>query len=42
MTEFTIGVQIDGKEVNVPSMVPTLSPKEIEILRKLNLVLNML
>ena len=33
MTEFTIGVEIDGKEVNVPSMVPTLSSKEIEILR---------
>ena len=33
MTEFTIGVVIDGKEVNVPSMVPTLSSKEIEILQ---------
>jgi|TARA_R110000824_G_scaffold391775_1_gene589786 hypothetical protein len=33
MTEFTIGVQIDGEEINIPSMVPTLSSKEVEILQ---------
>tara|TARA_R100000781_G_scaffold84777_1_gene52214 strand:+ start:983 stop:1402 length:420 start_codon:yes stop_codon:yes gene_type:complete len=35
MSEFTVGVQIDGQEVNVPSMVPTLTPEEIEALRNM-------
>jgi hypothetical protein len=30
MTEFSIGVNIDGKEVLIPSIVPTLSKEEIE------------
>tara|TARA_Y100000114_G_scaffold123476_1_gene119031 strand:+ start:226 stop:612 length:387 start_codon:yes stop_codon:yes gene_type:complete len=33
MTEFSIGLNINGKERNVPSLVPTLSRKEIEFLR---------
>ena len=35
MSEFTVGVQINGQEVNVPSMVPTLSPEEVEMLRNI-------
>ena len=35
MTEFSIGVQIDGTEMNVPSMVPTLTEAEVEALRTL-------
>tara|TARA_R110002020_G_scaffold13240_3_gene47758 strand:+ start:359 stop:742 length:384 start_codon:yes stop_codon:yes gene_type:complete len=35
MTEFTVGIQIDGEETEVPSMVPTLVSEEIEILRNL-------
>ena len=33
MTEYSIGVQIDGKEVEIPSLVPTLTADEIEFLR---------
>jgi hypothetical protein len=33
MTEYTIGVQIDGKEVEIPSMVPGLTDKEIDAIR---------
>ena len=33
MTEFSIGVNIDGKETEIPTLVPTLSPEEIEFLR---------
>jgi hypothetical protein len=33
MTEYSIGLQIDGKETLVPSLVPTLSKNEIEFLR---------
>ena len=35
MTEFSIGVEMDGKETLIPSMVPTLTSEEIEILRNL-------
>lgn len=35
MTEFSIGVQIDGTEMNVPSLVPTLTEAEVEALRTL-------
>ena len=35
MTEFSIGVELDGQEVEIPSMVPTLSKTEIETLRTL-------
>ena len=32
MTEQTIGVEIDGKEVKMPAIVPTTTPDEIELL----------
>lgn len=35
MTEFSIGVEIDGQEIEIPSMVPTLTETEIEALRTL-------
>jgi len=33
MTELSIGVGINGKEVEIPLIVPTLSKKEIEYLK---------
>ena len=36
MTEYSIGVSIDDKEVTLPTMVPTLSKEEIETLRTLS------
>lgn len=33
MTEYTIGVQMDGKEVEIPSMVPGLTDKEIDAIK---------
>ena len=30
MTEYSIGVEFDGKETDIPTMVPTLTPQEIE------------
>ena len=35
MTEYSIGVNIDGNEVTLPTMVPTLTKEEIETLRTL-------
>ena len=35
MTEFSIGVEMNGEEVLIPSLVPTLSKGEIETLRTL-------
>ena len=35
MTELSIGVEIDGREVEIPAMVPTLTQSEIEILRNI-------
>jgi hypothetical protein len=29
MTEFSVGVNLDGKDVEIPSLVPTLSPDEV-------------
>lgn len=29
MTEYSIGVELDGKQVDIPTLVPTLSKKEI-------------
>ena len=34
MTEFSIGVKIDGKETEIPSLVPGLTKKEIASLRE--------
>lgn len=34
MTELSIGVNIDGNEVLIPSIVPTLTSSEIEHLQK--------
>lgn len=33
MTEYSIGVTLDGKQTLIPSLVPTLSLEEIEHLR---------
>jgi hypothetical protein len=33
MTEYSIGINIGGKETLVPSLVPTLSKAEVEFLR---------
>ena len=35
MTEYSIGVEIDGNEIDMPTMVPTLTKEEIETLRTL-------
>ena len=35
MTEYSIGVEINGVETEIPSLVPTLTKKEIETLRTL-------
>jgi hypothetical protein len=35
MTEFSVGIEIDGKEVEVPAMVPTLSSSEIEYMQEM-------
>ena len=32
-TELTVGVNIDGKEVNIPTLVPTLSKEELQFLQ---------
>ncbi len=37
MTEVSIGVEIDGKEILIPAMVPTLTPKEIDALKNINI-----
>ena len=37
MTELSIGVQINGKETSIPSIVPTLNAKEIKTLQNLNI-----
>lgn len=34
MTEMSIGVNLDGKEMEIPTLVPTLSPQELEHLRQ--------
>ena len=34
MTELSVGVNIDGKETEIPTIVPTLSSSEIEYLKK--------
>ena len=36
MTEFTVGVNIDGKEVDIPTLVPTLSKGELNTLLNLD------
>jgi hypothetical protein len=33
-TEMTIGVSIDGREMNIPMLVPTLAKEEIDYLLK--------
>ncbi len=35
MTEFSIGVNMDGKEIEIPTLVPTLDAAEIEYLRSM-------
>jgi hypothetical protein len=35
MTEFSIGVGMDGRDIEIPTMVPTLDPAEIEYLRNM-------
>lgn len=33
MTEYSVGVQIKGKETHIPSLVPTLTPEEVELMK---------
>lgn len=33
MTEYTIGVNIDGEEIEIPSMVPGLTDEEIDLIK---------
>lgn len=33
MTEYSVGTNIDGKEMDIPTLVPTLSPEEIELMK---------
>jgi hypothetical protein len=35
MTEFSVGIEIDGEEVEVPAMVPTLSSAEIQYIQEM-------
>lgn len=35
MTEFSVGVDFDGKETLIPTIVPTLAPDEIKVLQSL-------
>lgn len=35
MTEYSIGVELGGKEVTIPTLVPTLTKAEIETMRTL-------
>ena len=37
MTEVSVGMEINGKEMEVPTMVPTLTKKEIETLANMKL-----
>jgi hypothetical protein len=30
VTEYSIGVEIDGKQMDIPTMVPTLTPSEVK------------
>jgi hypothetical protein len=32
MTELTVGTDVNGKDMDIPTMVPTLSPEEIQYL----------
>ncbi len=31
-SEISVGVEIDGKEIEIPTMVPTLTKKELDLL----------
>ena len=33
MTEYSVGTNIDGTEMDIPTLVPTLSPEEIELMK---------
>jgi len=32
MTEYSIGVEFDGKQMDIPTFVPTLTPQELQYL----------
>lgn len=36
MTEYTIGVPINGQEMEIPSIVPTLTQDEVDLLLNMN------
>lgn len=36
MTEYTVGVEIDGKEMDIPTIVPTLTRDEIKTLQNIS------
>lgn len=35
MTEYSIGVEMDGREVEIPTFVPTLTPQELNYLTRM-------
>lgn len=35
MTEYSVGVEIDGKEMDIPTIVPTLTKKELDQLLRM-------
>lgn len=37
MTEVSVGIEIEGEEIEIPTMVPTLTPEEVEILSNMQL-----
>lgn len=37
MTELTVGVNMDGKETEIPTLVPTLTAEEVTYLKMLDL-----
>lgn len=36
MTEFTVGIELDGEEVDIPTLVPTLTKSEVKQLQDLD------
>ena len=36
MTELSIGVEMDGKEIEIPTLVPTLNDQDIQVLQNLS------
>lgn len=35
MTEYSVGVEIDGKQMDIPTLVPSLTKKELDLLLRI-------